>query len=37
MMVDVTVFEQAPEQQVGEQVGVVWGVVITESAVETVD
>lgn len=36
-MVDVTVFEQAPELQAGQQEGVFWGVGMAESAVETID
>lgn len=37
MMVNVTVFEQAPELQAGQQEGVIWGVGMAKSAVETVD
>lgn len=36
-MVDVAVFEQAPELQAGQQEGVVWGVGLAKSAVEAVD
>lgn len=37
MMVDVAVFEQAPELQAGHQGEVEWGIHETESAVEPVD
>lgn len=36
VMVDVTVFEQAPELQPGHPEGVVWGVGVAETAVETI-
>lgn len=36
VMVDVTVFEQAPELQAGQQEGVIWGVGMAKSAVEAV-
>ena len=37
MMVDVTVFEQAPELQAGQQVDVIFRLDTTKSAVETID
>lgn len=37
MVVDVTVFEQAPELQAGQHEDVIWRVGMAKSAVETVD
>lgn len=37
LMVDVTVFEQAPQLQAGQQEGVIRGAGVAKSAVETID
>lgn len=37
MMVDVAVFEQAPQLHAGQQEGVIQRLTVTKSAVETVD
>lgn len=37
VMVDVTVFEQAPELQAGQQKDVMWGVDMAKPAVEPID